>query len=174
MPVTVKHITLWRTEVENKPGVLARTLESLAAASADLYVVMGYRYPGGGEKAAIEVYPVTSKKSVAAAQAAGFIASSIPTLLVEGDNKPGLAHAVAKAIGDAGPIRNVLACVSDRHASRKHGHRTTRASHAVGPRPSQEESISVVAPSNRDFIDGLGARRCFLGQRISRSCMAIT
>src|SRR5712691_5188777 len=102
MPVTVKHITLWRVEVENKPGVLARTLESLAAAGADLQVAMGYRYPGGAEKAAIEVYPVTAKKSVAAAQATGLGASSIPTLLVEGDNKPGLAHAVAKAIGDAG------------------------------------------------------------------------
>ena len=102
MSVTVKQITLWRVEVENKPGVLARTLESLAAGGADLHVVMGYRYPGGGEKAAIEVYPVTAKKSVAAAQAAGLGASSIPTLLVGGDNKPGLAHAVAKAIGDAG------------------------------------------------------------------------
>jgi hypothetical protein len=102
MPVTVKHITLWRAEVENKPGVLARTLESLAAAGADLHVVMGYRYPGGGEKAAIEVCPVTTKKSVAAAQSAGLGACSIPTLLVEGDNKPGLAHAVAKALGDAG------------------------------------------------------------------------
>ncbi len=102
MPVTVKHITLWRAEVENKPGVLAGTLQSLAAAGADLHVVMGYRYPGGGEKAAIEVYPVAAKKSVAAAQAAGLGASTIPTLLVEGDNKPGLAHAVAKALGDAG------------------------------------------------------------------------
>jgi hypothetical protein len=68
MPVTVKHITLWRAEVENKPGVLARTLESLAAAGADLPVVMGYRYPRGEEKAAIEVYPVTTRKSVAAAR----------------------------------------------------------------------------------------------------------
>jgi hypothetical protein len=102
MAVMVKHITLWRAEVENKPGVLARTLESLAAAGADLHVVMGYRYPRGEEKAAIEVYPVTTKKSVAAAQAAGLGPSSIPSLLVEGDNKPGLAHAVAKAIGDAG------------------------------------------------------------------------
>jgi hypothetical protein len=102
MPVTVKHITLWRAEVENKPGVLARTLEALAAAGADLHIVMGYRYPRGEDKAAIEVYPVTTKKSVAAAQAAGLGTSSIPSLLVEGDNKPGLAHAVAKALGDAG------------------------------------------------------------------------
>ena len=57
MAVTVKHITLWQAEVDNKPGVLARTLESLAAAGADLHLAMGYRYPGSGEKAAIEVYP---------------------------------------------------------------------------------------------------------------------
>src|SRR5439155_21229389 len=30
MSVTIKRITLWRIEVENKPGVLARTLEPLA------------------------------------------------------------------------------------------------------------------------------------------------
>ena len=41
-------------------------------------------------------------KKEAAAQAAGLGASSIPSLLVEGDNKPGLAYAVAKAIADAG------------------------------------------------------------------------
>jgi hypothetical protein len=84
MSVSVKHITLWRAEVENKAGVLARTLESLAAAGADLHVVMGYRYPRGEEKAAIEVYPVTTKKSVAAAQAAGLGASSIRRSLLRG------------------------------------------------------------------------------------------
>jgi hypothetical protein len=102
MSVTVKHITLWRAEVENKAGVLARTLEALAAAGTDLHIVMAYRYPKGEEKAAIEVYPVTNKKSVAAARGAGLGASSIPSLLIEGDNKPGLAYAVAKAIGDVG------------------------------------------------------------------------
>jgi hypothetical protein len=38
----------------------------------------------------------------AAAEAAGLSASSIPTLLVEGDNKPGLGHALARAMADAG------------------------------------------------------------------------
>ena len=102
MSVKIKHITLWRTEVENKPGILARTLEPLAGARADLDVVMGYRYPGTGEKAAIELYPVTGKKSRAAAQAMGLAASSIPTLLVQGDNRPGLGYVIAKTMGDAG------------------------------------------------------------------------
>ena len=102
MSVKIKPITLWRTEVENKPGILARTLEPLASTHADLAVVMGYRYPGAGEKAAIELYPVTGKKTVAAAKGLGLAASATPTLLVTGDNKPGLGHVIAKAIGHAG------------------------------------------------------------------------
>src|SRR5260370_28126859 len=63
---------------------------------------MAYRYPGGENKAAIELYPVSGKKSAAAAQRAGLAPSSISTLLVESDNRPGLGHAIAKAVGDAG------------------------------------------------------------------------
>ncbi len=102
MAVTVKKIVLWRTEVENKPGILAGALASLARAGADLQVVMAYRYPGEESKAAIELYPVTAKRSVAAAQEAGLTASPIPVLLVEGDNRPGLGHAISQAIADAG------------------------------------------------------------------------
>ena len=67
---------------------------------ADLQVVMAYRYPGSENKAGIELYPVSGKKA-AAAQTAGLAPSSISTLLVEGDNRPGLGHAIAEAIGDA-------------------------------------------------------------------------
>lgn len=102
MAVVVKNIELWRTEVENRPGTLAGTLEPLAEAGADLQIVMGYRYPGNEAKAAIEVYPVKGKKTASAAQAAGMQSSSIPTLLIEGDNRPGLGHAIAQALADAG------------------------------------------------------------------------
>jgi hypothetical protein len=102
MAITVKRATLWRKEVENHPGMLASTLEPLSEAGADLHVVMGYRYPGSENRGAIEVHPVSGKKSTTAAQTAGLAASSIPTLVVEGDNRPGLGHTIAKAIGDAG------------------------------------------------------------------------
>jgi hypothetical protein len=65
-------------------------------------VVMAYRYPSGENKAAIELYPVSGRKSAAAAQTAGLAPSSISTLVVEGDNRSGLGHAIAKAVGDAG------------------------------------------------------------------------
>jgi hypothetical protein len=101
MAVTVKKITLWRKELENQTGTLAKALEPLAGAGVDLKVVMGYRHPEGGTKAAVELYPITGKKPAAKAQEAGLAASSIPALLVEGDNKPGLGHKIAQAISGA-------------------------------------------------------------------------
>lgn len=102
MAITVKSIKLWRKELDNKPGKLADTLGPLVAAGADFQVVMGYRYPGNETKAAIELYPVSGKKATAAAETAGLSAAEIPCLLVEGDNKPGVGQAIAKAIADAG------------------------------------------------------------------------
>ncbi len=102
MPVTVKPVTLWRKEIENKPGTLAVALEPLAMAGADLQVIMGYRFPGRPDAAALELFPVKGKKAVAAARAAGLSESTIPTLLVEGDNKPGLGYAIATSIAGAG------------------------------------------------------------------------
>ena len=102
MPVTVKRIVLWRREIENQPAVLAGVLAPLANAGADLQVVMGYRYPGHESTAALELYPVVGRKSIAAAKAAGLSAASIPALLVQGDNKPGLGYAISKAVADAG------------------------------------------------------------------------
>ena len=102
MPVTVKKVILWRTEVENKPGALASTIEPLAEAGADLKAIMGYRHPTAEGRAAIEVFPIVGKKLAIAAGAAGLAAAAIPTLLVEGDNKPGLGHSIAQAIAAAG------------------------------------------------------------------------
>jgi hypothetical protein len=102
MPLTVKLITLWRAEVENRPGALAQTLAPFAAARTDLQVIMGYRYPSTGGKAAIEVYPITGKKLAAAATATGLSASTIPALLVQGDNQPALGHTIAQALSAAG------------------------------------------------------------------------
>lgn len=101
MPVTVKSISLWRKEVVNQVGVLAQTLEPVSNAGANLRVLMGYRYPGDATKAAIELYPIVGNKVTAAATEAGLVASLIPTLIVEGDDKPGLGQAIAEAISGA-------------------------------------------------------------------------
>jgi hypothetical protein len=102
MPMTVKRITLWRKELENTPGTLAETLEPLAKAGADLQIVMGYKFPGDPAKGAVELYPVANKNTTQAAQSVGLAASSIPVVLVEGDNRAGLGHSITKALADAG------------------------------------------------------------------------
>lgn len=102
MATTVKRITLWRAEVPNAPGTLARTLEPLAAAGADLRVVMGYRFPDESERAAIELYPVSGRRATAAAGEAGLAASAISCLLVEGDNTPGFGARLGRALADEG------------------------------------------------------------------------
>ena len=102
MALSVKKITLWRGEVKDKPGTLSGVLAPLAEAGVSLQVVMGYHRHGGGNKAFIEVSPVAGKKATAAARKAGLQASSVPAVLVQGDDKPGLGHAIAQAVAEAG------------------------------------------------------------------------
>jgi hypothetical protein len=56
--VSIRKLTLWRTEVEHRPGALSELLEPLSAAGADLQIVMGYRIPGQKGRAVVEVAPV--------------------------------------------------------------------------------------------------------------------
>jgi len=99
MALSVKKTSLWRREVDNRPGTLAKTLQPLADANADLEIVMAY---GMGNKAVVEVAPVNGKRSTTAAAQAGLVESRIPAVVATGENRAGLGHAFASAIGDAG------------------------------------------------------------------------
>jgi hypothetical protein len=102
MPVTVKRMTLWRRELQNTPGALATILDPVAAAGTDLQVAMGYRIPGQESRAVIELAPVVGRRASAAAEQAGLRPSEIPTLVVEGDDRPGLGRDLAEEMGRAG------------------------------------------------------------------------
>jgi hypothetical protein len=110
MAVSVKAIKLWRSEITNQPGALAEVLAPLAQAGADLQILMGYRYPDKGNetRAAVEVFPITGRRSIAAAQSAGLRASAQPALLVEGDNRQGAGSAISQPIADAGINLNFI------------------------------------------------------------------
>ena len=102
MAVTVKEITLWRREIANRPGGLARVLEPLAGSAADLRVLMAYRYPGDETRGAVELFPISGKKATTAAEAAGLARADIPALLVEGPNRAGIGFETTAAIAAAG------------------------------------------------------------------------
>jgi hypothetical protein len=102
MGVRIRKLTLWRTQVAHRPGALADLLDPLAAAGADLQIVMGYRLPGDKSSAVVEVAPVSSRRTAAAAGKAGLAPGGAPTLLVVGDNRPGLANRIARALAESG------------------------------------------------------------------------
>jgi len=107
MAVTVKKITLWRGKIENRPGTLAAVLEPLTQAKVDLQVLMGYREPGQSQ-AVVELYPIAGGKASAAAARSGLQAASPTSLLVNGDNRRGVGHRIARALADAGINVNFL------------------------------------------------------------------
>ncbi len=99
MSVTIKNLTIWRKEVAHRAGELARALEPLAEAGANLQVIMAY---AEGDRGIIEIGPLSGKKVTDAAARIGFAASSKPALLVEGNDRPGLGFKIASAIAGAG------------------------------------------------------------------------
>lgn len=103
MALTVKVITLWRREIENRPGELAGVLQPLATTKADVQVLMAYRFPGDESRGAVELFPIAGKKAAAAASDAGLTqAHDIPALLVQGPNRAGIGYQTSRQIAEAG------------------------------------------------------------------------
>lgn len=102
MPVSVKSITLWRRELQHRPGALAESLDPLADGRIDIKVLMAYRFPGDPSRGAVEVFPVSGRRATSAAERGGFTPFELPALMVEGNNAPGLGARMCRAVADAG------------------------------------------------------------------------
>jgi hypothetical protein len=125
MAVTIKPITLWQSEIQDRPGALAAVLSTLKATKADLKIVMGYKVPGDRTRAVLELWPVAGRRREVAAERAGFSPSATPTLLVTGDDRAGLGHALTQALADAGiNLSFMVALVAGRKHSTVFGFET--------------------------------------------------
>lgn len=125
MAVTVRKVTLWRRDIDNRPGALARVLEPLAGAGTDLQIAMAYRIPGQESRAVLELAPVSGRRATAAAEAAGLSPSAIPTLVVEGDNARSVGLGQSRALAEAGiNIAFLIAQVLGRRFSAVYGFET--------------------------------------------------
>src|SRR5712664_74793 len=100
--LTVKTVQLWILIGADRKGMLADALEPLVEAGANLQIVMGYRYPGELDRAAVEVFPVDGPTQEAAARKAGFELSDTPCLRVDGEDRKGLGAQMTRALADAG------------------------------------------------------------------------
>lgn len=119
MPVTITRVRMWQTEIPNRPGVLAETLEPLAHAGADLAFVRESQLPARPGRARIDLVANTGRRVTRAARTAGFSVSATPALLVEGENRPGLAYAIANAVAWAGIALTFLSAqvIGERYAA---------------------------------------------------------
>jgi hypothetical protein len=102
MAVSIKRIRLWRTVVPSRPGALAEALEPLAQGNADLKVVRVRTTPSDTGRLTIEIYGGEGKRAAMVARTAGFSLAPATTLLLQGDDRPGLAYAVGNAVAWAG------------------------------------------------------------------------
>src|SRR5262249_45822149 len=100
--LTVKPVRLWILIGADRKGMLAEALEPLVQSGANLQIVMGYRYPGEHDRAAVEVFPIEGATQEAAARKAGFDKSDTPCLEVDGEDRKGLGAQMARALADAG------------------------------------------------------------------------
>ena len=98
----------------NRPGMLARVLEALTEAGAQLEFLIGRRVTERTSR--IFVAPLKTKKQKDAAQAVGLVrASGMHALRVEGPDRRGLGAEMSRAIASAGiNIRGVSAATVGR------------------------------------------------------------
>ncbi|NLV72891.1 MAG: ACT domain-containing protein [Actinobacteria bacterium] len=103
MDVLVGREDVWAAGLDDKPGALAAKLSALTEAGADLDFIVVRRTPEKPGSGVVFVTPLQGDREVRAAASAGFLVTSkLHSVRVEGDNEPGAATKVSKAIGDAG------------------------------------------------------------------------
>ncbi len=103
MNLIVERVDVWAAAIRDEPGGLAKILSGLKDAGADLDFVIARRAPEQPGKGVVFVTPLRGDAEVRAASTLGFnVTSSLKSLRVEGDNKPGVAAVLTEKIAAAG------------------------------------------------------------------------
>ncbi|MCU0772258.1 MAG: amino acid-binding protein [Verrucomicrobia bacterium] len=102
MNLIIERAYVWVAEIEDHPGGMLQVLKPLKDAGADLDLIITRRAVESPGKALVFVTPLRGERQVAAAAAAGFnVADAIPSLRVQGQNRPGLAADLAATLAEA-------------------------------------------------------------------------
>jgi hypothetical protein len=111
MPYEISNVDVWVSEIENRPGGLARALGDLAAADVNLEFVVGRRLPEKPGFGLVFVAPIKGAAQIRAAKAAGFAkATSMHSVRLQGTDRPGLGARMSGEIAAAGiNLRGVTA-----------------------------------------------------------------
>jgi len=101
--LTVERVDVWSSGIGDKPGRLARVLSGLKEAGADLDFVIARRAPDKPGTGVVFVTPLRGDAEIAAAATLGFnVTSSLKSVRVEGENRPGMAAEITEKLAGAG------------------------------------------------------------------------
>jgi hypothetical protein len=116
VPYSISKVDVWTRAIDDRTGSLAATLEPLADAGVDLVFLIARRRTLVPGKGVVFLGGVSGAKGAKAAAAAGLRkATDMVALRVEGANKAGDCHRVARRLADAGiNLRGVSASVIGR------------------------------------------------------------
>jgi hypothetical protein len=102
MDLIVENVDVWAAAIEDQPGALARKLTGLKEAGADLNFVIARRAPEKPGTGVVFVTPIRGDREIEAAAELGFnVTTSLRSLSIEGENKPGIAAEISQIIADA-------------------------------------------------------------------------
>jgi len=103
MNLIVERVDVWAASIKDQPGGLANILSGLADAGVDLDFIIARRAPDQPGSGVVFVTPLRGDLEIRTAATLGFnVTSSLKSLRVEGDNKPGVASKLAAKIAADG------------------------------------------------------------------------
>jgi hypothetical protein len=113
MSLTVERVDVWAASIKDQPGSLSHILAGLCEAGADLDFIVARRTEEKSDRGVVFVTPLRGDREIAAAAELGFnVTSSLHSVCIEGDNKPGIAAALTEKLAKAKVnIRGVSAAV---------------------------------------------------------------
>jgi predicted amino acid-binding ACT domain protein len=111
---TIKKVEVWVGDIRNRPGMLARVLEALTSAGAELEFLIARRVTENTSR--VFLAPLKGVKQKRAADEVGLVpAVAMHSLRIEGPDRAGLGAEITRAVGDQGlNIRGVSAAAIGR------------------------------------------------------------
>jgi predicted amino acid-binding ACT domain protein len=101
MPYTINKVDVWAGDILNRSGMLARVIEALTNAGAQLEFMIARRV--NDKTSRVFFAPIKGAKQHRAASDVGLVrASGMHSLRIEGSDRAGLGAAITRAVADKG------------------------------------------------------------------------
>ena len=103
MELIVERVDVWAATIKDQRGSLAHLLTGLFEAGADLDFIVARRAPEKPGTGVVFLTPLRGDREIAAAAELGFnVTSTVNSVRVEGENKPGVAAELTQKLAAAG------------------------------------------------------------------------